>query len=124
MTDDKKQVIQASKSAWAQFAQDAWDWVEHELDGAAAISKGMMTVLIRHFGYETSRLTAHNINNSFKELCSTHPRKIKNDDNYPITCLVLTRTSSDVYDIKHGSYKEILVRTNSAIEKLITQRIN
>lgn len=124
MTEDKKQVILASKSAWAQFAQDVWDWVEHELDGAAAISKGMMTVLIRHFGYETSRLTAHNINNSFKELCSTHPRKIKNDDNYPITCLVLTRTSSDVYDIKHGSYKEILVRTNSAIEKLITQSVN
>ena len=120
MSDHKQEVIQASKSAWAQFAQDVWDWVEHEIDGSAAISKGMMNVLIKHFGYEGSRITAHSINNSFNELCFSQQNKmIKEDDGQSVRCLLLTRTAEDTHNIT--SYKLLLQKTNDAIKKLISQ---
>jgi len=120
MSDHKKEVIQASKSAWSQFAQDVWEWVDNELDGSAAISKGMMNILIKHFGYEDSRITAHSINNSFNELCFTQQNKnIKNDDDQSVRCLLLTRSAEDTY--KPISYKLILQRTNKEIEKLLAK---
>jgi hypothetical protein len=116
MTDHKQEVIQASKSAWAQFAQDVWEWVDSELDGVAAISKSMMTTLIRYFDYESARLTSHNINNSFNELCFVQQNKvIKNNDGQPVRCLLLARTARDL----GTNYKEIYESTTKAIEKLI-----
>jgi len=120
MTDHKQEVIQASKSAWAQFAQDVWEWVDLELDGVAALSKSMMTTLIRYFDYESARLTSHNINNSFNELCFVQQNKvIKNHDGQPVRCLLLGRTARDL----NVNYKDVLDKTNLAIEKLI-QRTN
>ena len=120
MTDHKQEVIQASKSAWAQFAQDVWEWVDSELDGVAALSKSMMTTLIRYFDYESARLTSHNINNSFNELCFVQQNKvIKNNDGQPVRCLLLARTARDL----STNYKEMYEKTNEAIEKLI-QRTN
>jgi len=120
MNEHKQEVIQSSKSAWGQFAQETWEWIETELDGSAAISKNMMTILIKHFGYDTARLTAHTINNSFADLCFTQQNKmIKNDSGESMRCLLLTRTS-DNPDI---SYKVILDNTHKAIEKLL-QRTN
>jgi len=120
MSDHKQEVIQASKSAWSQFAQEVWDWVENELDGSAAISKGMMNVLIRHFRYEDSRITAHSINNSFKELCFSQQNKmIKDDRGQCLRCLLLTRTAEDTH--KSSGYRILLQKTNDAIEKLISK---
>ena len=116
MTEHKQEVIQASKSAWAQFAQDVWEWVDLELDGVAALSKSMMTTLIRYFDYESARLTSHNINNSFNELCFVQQNKvIKNNDGQPVRCLLLARTARDL----GTNYKEIYENTTKAIEKLI-----
>lgn len=120
MTDHKQEVIQASKSAWSQFAQEVWEWVVNDLDSQAALTKSMMTVLIRHFDYESARLTSHNINNSFSELCYTQQNKvIKSSDKQVSRCLLLSKTADDIT----YSYKELLDRTELAIEKLI-QRTN
>ena len=116
MTDHKQEVIQASKSAWGQFAQEVWEWTISELNGTAAISKTMMTVLIKHFGYDAAKLTAFTINNSFSELCYTQQHKlIRDGKGEPVRCLLLTKTS----DEPELSYKEILDNTHKAIEKLL-----
>ena len=116
------EVIQggSERPALGLRAQDVWDWVENEIDGSAAISKGMMNVLIKHFGYEGSRITAHSINNSFNELCFSQQNKmIKEDDGQSVRCLLLTRTAEDTHNIT--SYKLLLQKTNDAIKKLISQ---
>lgn len=115
MTLHKEEVIKAGRSAWVQFAEEVYDWVERELNGVAAISKQHMKVLIQHFDYESARLSQHNVNNAFREYFNVEQSKLVKTGTSTIRCLVVSKKRTTF----SGNYSDVYSDTAKAIAELI-----